>query len=110
MSTQPRTDIFETPEAFLLLADVPGAAEDGVDVTLENDVLTVSAKTTSEEPQGYAWAHREYASADYQRQFTVAAEIDRDRIEATLHDGVLRVTLPKAARAKTRKITVQTGG
>jgi HSP20 family protein len=58
---------------------------------------------------GYQWIHNEYANGDYEGAFTLSENIDRDRIEATLKDGVLHLVLPKAETAKTRKIELKSG-
>ncbi|MDP3181900.1 MAG: Hsp20/alpha crystallin family protein [Desulfobaccales bacterium] len=52
---------------------------------------------------------QEFYTGDYQREFQLGASIDRDRIEAAMKDGVLRLTLPKAEQAKPRKIEVKVG-
>lgn len=108
-TTTPRTDIYETPEALVLLTDMPGVREDNVEVTLENDVLTLSGTVESKRRPGYRLGYAEYESSNYRRVFTVNTDIARDRIEATLKDGVLKVVLPKVEPAKARKISVRVG-
>lgn len=103
----PRIDVYETADAIVLTADVPGADEKSINVTLEENVLTLEASVLDDPPQGYALAYREYEVADYRRSFTLTAEIERDEIGAVLKNGVLRLTLPKAAHTKARKITVR---
>ena len=70
-------------------------------------VFAFSASESSAEDYSLVWA--EYEDGDYQRRFTLSDEIDRDGIEATIKDGVLRLYLPKADIAKTRKISVKAG-
>lgn len=105
----PRADIYELDDQIVIVADVPGAGEDSVDVTLEKSVLTINAYVDLFVPEGYALTFSEYAVGDYQRSFRISDEIDRDNIAATVKDGVLRVYLPKATKAMTRKISVKAG-
>ena len=105
----PQVDIFSAGDDIVILADMPGVAEENIDITLEKDVLTINGYVSNvEDPQGYELAHGEYGIGDYQRSFTLPDEVDRDNIEASLSHGVLRLTLPKAPEAQTRKITVKT--
>ena len=92
----PRTDVYETGEALILVADVPGATEQGIDVTFEGDTLTMEAKVAPMTRDGYSLALREYEVGSYRRSFTVHTPVDREGITAALVDGVLRVTLPKS--------------
>ena len=105
----PRVDIYETGEAITVVADMPGVDENSVDVTLENDVLTIQGYVEPEEPEGYDLAFAEYQVGDYQRAFTLSDQVDRGGIEATLNDGVLRLVLPKIAEAKRRKFAITAG-
>ncbi len=102
----PAVDILEKKEEIVVTADMPGVDERSVDITLEKNVLTINGRVEPEVPQGYRLALSEYGIGDYQRAFTISEEIDRDRIEASVRNGVLRLVLPKAAAAKTRKIAV----
>ena len=103
----PRVDICETKDAIVLLADMPGVDEKSVDITLEKNVLTLSGRVEPVTHEGYRAAYAEYDAGDYERAFTLSDEIDRDRIEASVKDGVLKLTLPKAEPVKLRKISVK---
>lgn len=105
----PRSDIYEIDDQIVIVADVPGASENSIDITLEKNTLTISAFIEPEFLEGYSPAFVEYEQGDYQRSFRLSNEIDRDNIQATVKDGVLRLFLPKAASAMTRKINVQAG-
>jgi HSP20 family protein len=105
----PQVDIYSANDDIVILADMPGVVEKNIDITLEKNVLTINGYIANvEEPEEYELVHSEYGIGDYQRSFTLPDEIDRDNIEASLSHGVLRVTLPKAPEAQTRKITVKT--
>ena len=105
----PRSDIFETEDEIIVLADIPGASDKSIDITLEKNVVSISAYIDPTPAGGYELAYAEYEEGDYQRGFRLPDEIDRDKIEATVKDGVLRLRLPKSVAAKGRRITVAAG-
>jgi HSP20 family protein len=105
----PRADIYETEEAIVVVADMPGVSEDSLDITLEKGVLTLNGIVEPEAPEGYSLSYAEYRVGDYVRSFSLSNEINQEAIEATLKDGVLRLTLPKVTEAQTRKIAVKAG-
>ena len=106
----PLVDIYQEKEGTtFLLAEVPGATLDSVDIRVDKGVLTISA---GQEPpamdEKYALSYRGFTTGRYFRAFALSDEIDRDKITASLADGVLAVKLPRAAAAQTRKIEVKT--
>ncbi|MBN1542434.1 Hsp20/alpha crystallin family protein [candidate division KSB1 bacterium] len=105
----PLVDISEKDDAIYLTADMPGIDEQSVDITLEKNVLTLEGRVDSTPPEGYELSYMEYETGDFQRSFTLSDEIDRERIEAHVKDGVLQVVLPKAEPAKARRIEVKVG-
>jgi HSP20 family protein len=102
----PRVDIYETKEAIYLIADMPGADEKTVDVELEKNILTISGRVENGKVKDYNLVFSEYEVGDYERQFTISDEIDRDKIKATVKQGVLRLELPKAEKVKPKKIAI----
>ena len=105
----PRADIYETREAIVVVADMPGVDANSVDIMLEDNVLTINGYVEPEQPAGYSLAYAEYQVGDYERAFTVSDQIDRDGIEAVVKDGVLRLHLPKVTEARRRKIAIKAG-
>ena len=103
----PRTDIFETDEGLVILADMPGVSADGVDVTLERNVLSIRGRAEDSPPQGFSPVYREYQPGDYERVFTLSEGIEAERIEASVKNGVLRLFLPKAGPAQAKRIQVR---
>jgi HSP20 family protein len=103
----PRTDIFETDDGLVILADMPGVSPDGLDVTLERNVLTIRGRTEDSPPQGFSPVYLEYQPGDYERVFTLSEDIEAERIEASVKAGVLRLVLPKAGPAQTKRIQVR---
>lgn len=103
----PRADIYEVDDHVVILVDVPGADESSIDINLEKNILTINAFVEPVFLEDYAPAMTEYEVGDYTRSFRLSNEIDRDKIEATVKDGVLRLSLPKAGAALNRKINVK---
>lgn len=103
----PDVDIIERQDSIVVTADMPGVDENTVDITLEKNVLTLYGRVDADLPEKFRLLYAEYGIGDYKRVFTLAGEIDRDKIHATVKNGVLRVLLPKAETAKTRKIAVK---
>jgi len=87
----PPTDINETSDNIVVLAEISGVAPDAVDITLERRVLTIRARSGAHDHAGYQQVYDECADGDYERAFTLSEDIDRERIEATYKDGVLHL-------------------
>ncbi|MHB8068027.1 MAG: Hsp20/alpha crystallin family protein [Desulfobaccales bacterium] len=105
----PAVDIFETPEALTLVADMPGVPNDKVTLDIKDNHLIISGEITPPLAAGETMLLQEYHTGDYQREFHLGSNIDQGRIEANMKDGVLRLLLPKAEKAKPRKIEVKVG-
>jgi HSP20 family protein len=104
----PAVDIYETPEALVLIADMPGVSSDKVTLDLKENLLTIFGQV-GPPPEKETPLAQEYAVGDYYREFQVGELIDTAKIEAAVKDGVLTLTLPKAERAKPRRIEVKSG-
>jgi HSP20 family molecular chaperone IbpA len=100
----PPVDIYETPEALVVLADVPGVSKENLDVRVDKNLLTIHG-TVSNGVHG-DFIYREYELANYFRQFELTNHVDQSRISAELRHGVLTLSLPKAEEAKPKKIEV----
>ena len=103
----PSVDIIERKEDIVLIADMPGVDEKSVDITLEKNELTIYGRVEPDIPETYTLYVSEYGIGDYQRVFTPSEEVDREKIQASVKNGVLKVILPKAEALKTRKIAVK---
>jgi HSP20 family molecular chaperone IbpA len=106
----PQVDIIERQEDIVVIADMPGVDEKSVDITLEKNVLTIYGRVDFEAPKDHRPVLSEYGIGDYQRVFTLSDEVDRDKIQATVKNGVLKLIMPKAETAKTRKIPIKAEG
>ena len=104
----PHVDIFESDQDVTVIADMPGVTPEGVELSLEDNILTLQGHRSPQQQPGRPILE-EYEVGHYLRRFTVAETIDQERIEASLANGVLRVRLPKAIPAQPRKIQVKLG-
>ncbi len=104
----PAVDVYETPEALVLVADMPGVPGDKVTLDLKENLLTISGQVPPP-PEKETLVVQEYAVGDFYREFQVGELIDTEKIEAVVKDGVLTLTLPKAEKAKPRRIEVKSG-
>lgn len=105
----PATDILENDNEIVLKADMPGADEKSIDITLESGQLTITGCVGPEQIPDMESVYAEYETGDYYRAFTLSDTIDQGKIQAKFRDGVLTLTLPKAEQAKSRKIEVKGG-
>ena len=105
----PDVDIIEGKDKIIVIADMPGVNENSVDITLDDNVLTIYGKVDWNIPEKMKLTHAEYGVGDYQRIFTISGEINRDKIEARVKDGVLRLIMPKNDAPRMRRISVNAG-
>ncbi len=103
----PRVDIYETKDAIFLIADMPGVDEKTVDIELEKNILTITGRVEDGRSRDYNLIFSEYEVGDYERSFALSDEIDRDKINATVKQGVLLLELPKAEKVKPTKIAIK---
>ena len=104
---RPHVDIYETQEGLILLADVPGAKADSIEVSLEGRELALHVQVEDHAPEHMSPLHREYQVGDYERQFHLGGDFDIDRIQAELKEGVLKLTIPKAPKPEARRIEIR---
>jgi HSP20 family molecular chaperone IbpA len=102
----PQTDIFETSEALTLVLEMPGVDKGSVEVKVESDVLNIEGRVDFSNYDGLQPLYTEYNVGHYARSFRLSSKIEQDGISAELRDGVMTLLLPKAEKAKARKIEV----
>jgi len=105
---RPHVDILEQADELLVLADVPGASGDRIDVKFEDGTLTIHAQVEPRQKPDHEFLLQEYGVGDYWRTFRVSEAIDAGKITAGYAGGVLTLRLPKAEAIKPRKIGVKT--
>jgi len=106
----PPVDIYETPEALVLKADLPGLSLEDLDVRVENNTLTIQGERQQEKEVRQEEFHRvERAYGAFSRSFSLPNSVDPEKIEATYEGGVLRLSLAKREETKPKQIKVQVG-
>ncbi len=103
----PAVDIYETEKELMVLVDMPGVNYENVDIELKENILTIEGKVPAEERKGEELL-REYRTGNYFRSFRITDVVDQSKITASMSEGVLHLTLPKAEKAVPRKIPIAT--
>ncbi len=105
----PLVDIYETEDGTTVLtAEVPGADPDSLDIRVDKGVLSLSAEPAEPElGEQYARTYVGFVGGPYHRAFALSDDIDREKIEASMDNGVLTVRLPKAEAAQTKRIPIK---
>ena len=101
---RPVVDIYETQDGLTVMADVPGAGKETVELEVENDVLTIKARAQHALP--VEPIYREFELMSYYRQFQLSDTVDDEKIAAEFKHGVLTLRIPRAERTKPRQIPV----
>jgi HSP20 family protein len=108
----PSMDVSESERELRITAELPGVAEGDVEVTLDDDVLTIRGEKKferKEDKENYHFVERSYGT--FQRSLRIPWAVNPDEVQASFHNGVLTVTLPKSqAEEKSRRIAVRSGG
>ncbi len=106
----PAINVFETPDAIRVRAEIPGVRREDLEVSVENDTLTVAGKREMTRESDEASFHRrEREWGSFRRSFSLPVRIDGNHVQARYADGILTVELPKAAEARPKQITVSAG-
>jgi len=102
----PGMNAWETDDAIIVEAELPGFSIDDVEITMTGKDLTLSGTRSQTSPDGKVFLRRERPTGQFSRTLRLSADIDGSRVAASLENGVLTITLPKAEEAKPRKIQV----
>jgi HSP20 family protein len=103
----PRVDVLETDEAYQIAAELPGVRKEDVEITVENNVLSLKGDRKFEKEVNKGSYHRiERLYGSFARSFTLPSRVAQDRVEAKFDNGVLMLTIPKVAEARPKKIEI----
>ena len=103
----PPIDIFETADGLVLQADLPGVAQESLELQIQNNKLSLFGKVSSSIPADARLIHQEYHIGHFLRSFILSDEVDHERISAKLNQGVLEVVLPRLPKPEPRRIQIQ---
>lgn len=103
----PRVDVLEDETGITLYADLPGVAKDALEIKVEGDSLQIEGAISAATPQGMEATYAEIRTPRFRRAFTLSRELDTNRVEANLKDGVLKLRIPKYAEAQPKRIAVK---
>ena len=104
---RPAADIFEDDSGITLQADMPGVSKDRLEIQIDSDTLTIEGQLELAMTEGMQALHADVRASRYQRSFSLSSELDAEKIEASLRDGVLTLRIPKRGQYKPRKIQVR---
>ena len=103
----PRTNMYELADQLEMLIEVPGLTKDDLKVKIQGNYLEISGSRKADSPEGYTVHRQERGTATFSRSFTLPVEVDANKVAATLKNGILALTLPKAEIAKPKQITIK---
>jgi HSP20 family protein len=101
----PPSSVTEIADGYMLEIEMPGVKKDGLDISFENNELTITGRRSLPRVEG-TLIHRESRPENFRRVFELDPSIDAEKISAKIDQGLVALTLPKAEHVKPRKITV----
>ena len=104
---RPQVDVFEDANGITLHADMPGVSRDRLQLQVDGDNLTIEGEAEIQMPKGMEAIYADVRSTHYRRSFTLSQELETNKIEANLKDGVLMVNIPKREETRPRRIEVK---
>ena len=107
MMLRPPVDIFEDADGITLMADMPGVSSDRQNIEVDKDTLLVEGDARFDMPEGMDAVHADVRATRYRRSFALSSELEADKIDASLKDGVLNMRIPKRPEVRPRKIEVR---
>jgi HSP20 family protein len=102
----PRTNLADTGDNLEVIAEVPGVAKEELNVKIQGNYLEISGQRASDAPEGYTVHRTERKKTSFSRSFTLPYDVDADKVQATMKDGLLKMILPKSEAAKPRQISI----
>jgi HSP20 family protein len=106
-SVFPRINVYDGGASLVLKADVPGLSEKDVEITLNEAGLSLSGERKVAAPEGYSAHRQERGHVKFSRTLQLPCKVNPDQATAHVKNGVLTITLAKAAEAQPRQITVR---
>ncbi len=107
LAIRPAADIFEDESGITVQADMPGVSKDRLEIKIDSDTLTIEGELEIAMAEGMEALYADVRATRYQRSFSLSSELDAEKTEAGLKDGVLTLRIPKRAQYQPRKIEVR---
>jgi HSP20 family molecular chaperone IbpA len=108
LTMRPMVNIFEDVEGITLEVDMPGVAKEGLAIQADQNTLLIEGDIKLDTPQGIEALYADVRATRFSRSFTLSSELDVEKVDASLKDGVLGLRIPKRAEVRPRKIEVRT--
>lgn len=109
IAIRPPVDIFEDEAGITVQADIPGVARERLKIHVDRDTLEIDGDAQIKMPEKMQSVYADVRTTHYKRSFTLSSELDGDKAEATLKDGVLILRIPKREQYQPRKIEIRAG-
>ncbi|WP_081679095.1 Hsp20/alpha crystallin family protein [Methylobacter luteus] len=103
----PKVDIVDRDNEIEVQAELPGIKKEDLDVSINNQIMTIRASTKEEKTQEGRYLRREISRGEYQRTLSLPDNVDTENVKASFSDGILRITLPKTAQSQRKSIEIQ---
>jgi HSP20 family protein len=105
----PAMNVWTDEDSAIVTAELPGVDRDKIDISVEDDTVTVRGERQPDEKEGATYHRRERRYGTFVRSFRLPFRVDAENVEATYTDGVLKIVLPRAEEEKPKKVRVQAG-
>lgn len=102
----PRTNLYDNGETLEIRAEVPGLTQKDLNVKIQGNYLELNGTRKADAPEGYSVHRTERGTVSFSRSFTLPSEVNADKVEATLKNGILTIVMPKSEAAKPKQITI----
>lgn len=109
VSLLPMVDICEDAEGITLIADMPGVSRDRLNIQVDKDTLLIDGEITIDMPESMEALYADVRATHFRRSFTLSRELETEKVNAQMKDGVLTLKIPKRAELQPRKIEVSAG-
>ncbi|MCA1963389.1 MAG: Hsp20/alpha crystallin family protein [Prosthecobacter sp.] len=103
---KPRYTVARRDDAFVVRVDMPGVSKNAVNIEFHDDVLAIRGERATEQPASWKMLHQELSAQPYQLHLRINAQVDEEKLAASLEDGVLTLTLPLKPSTQPRRIEV----
>jgi HSP20 family protein len=106
----PAMNVWTDQDGLVVSAELPGVDPEIIDISVQNDTLTLQGSRAADEvPEGGTYHRRERGSGSFKRSLQLPFQVESDKVSASYHNGVLQITLPRAKADKPKKIAIKAG-